>query len=491
LPVVAPVAAITLLALLLRLPGLNDSVFGDELFTYEIATRPGFGDMLDGVTGPLEISPPLYFALAWVCAKLGDPHVWIRVPALVAGVALVPAVYALGVRTVGRVPALIGAALLALSPFAIYYSDEARAYSLATLFVVLAALALLAAVERDGWRPWALFALAACAALYSHYTAGFALAAEVAWAAWAHRERLRELAFACLAVAAGLAPWLPSFLDDRTAGFQTAIENINPFTASFFLRSLGIAVLGNPYVGLRETPGTAVAVALAVGLALAVAGAVAARTQLVARLRSDRRLVLVIALAVASPLGAALYSIPFASVYVPRTLLASLPAFFLLVGLLVAAAPRSLGVPAAVLTIAALALGTVELYRETPKPPYRQAAEWVDDRRGPGDPVLQAGLIDYGSLDAHLDRPFRLFKQGCADPTTEPGQILTAGIDCTGGEEGFRRAVREARRHVFVVTYGSAGRLDIPGLAVGFRRVRARLFDHGQFPIEVREFARR
>jgi hypothetical protein len=177
-------------------------------------------------------------------------------------------------------------------------------------------------------------------------------------------------------------------------------------------------------------------------------------------------------------------------VYVPRTLLASLPAFCLLVGMLVAAAPRRVGVAAAVVTFAALAVGTVQLYRETPKPPYRQAAAWVDDRRGPDDPVLQVGLIDYGSLDAHLDRPFRLFKQGCAAPTTEPGQILLAGITCTGGEEGFRRAVGEEPPHLFVVTYGSAGRLDIPGLE-GYRRTATRLFEHGQFPIEVREFARR
>ena len=35
---------------------------------------------------------------------------------------------------------LRGAGLLALSPFAIYYSTEARAYTLAALFVLLAAL---------------------------------------------------------------------------------------------------------------------------------------------------------------------------------------------------------------------------------------------------------------------------------------------------------------------------------------------------------------
>jgi hypothetical protein len=491
LRLVAPVAAITLLALLVRLAGLDESVFGDELFTYEIATRPGFGDMLDGVSGPLEISPPLYFVLAWLAAKLGDPDVWIRVPALVAGVALVPAVYALGVRTVGRTAALTGAALLALSPFAVFYSAEARAYTLAALFVVLAALALLNALERDGWARWALFALAACAALFSHYTAIFALAAEVIWAAWARRDRMRELALACAAAGLVLLPWLPSFLDDRTAGFQTAIENLNPLTLSFFLRSLGTAFVGNPYLRLRELPGEPVLVLLGAGLLLALAGALARRTELLGRARSDPGPALVVALALATPLGAALYSIPFTSVYVPRTLLASLPAFCLLLGFVIALAPRRLALPAAVLVMAALAIGTFEALGESPKPPYREAADWIGERSGPQDPVLQVGLIDYGSLDAHLEQPFELYKQGCSEPATQPGQILESRIRCSGGEEGFLRATREADRRMMIVTYGSAGELDIPGMAGRFRLAAVRRFEHGQFPIEVREYARR
>jgi mannosyltransferase len=491
LRVVAPVAAITLLALAVRLAGLDESVFGDELFTYEIATRPGFGDMLDGVSGPLEISPPLYFVFAWLAAKVGDPEVWIRVPALVAGVATLPAVYALGVRTVGRLPALLGAGLLALSPFAVFYSAEARAYSLATLFVVLSALALLAALERGGWMRWGLFALAAWAALFSHYTAIFALAAEVIWAAWARRDRARELALACGAAALALLPWLPSFLDDRTAGFQTAIENLNPLTLSYFVRSLGIAFVGNPYLGLRELPGEPVLVLLGAGLLLAVAGALARRTELLERLRSEPGLVLVVALALATPIGAALYSIPFTSVYVSRTLLSSLPAFCLVLGFLIALAPRRMAVPAAVLVTVALAIGTVEALGESPKPPYRQAADWIGEHSGPGDPVLQAGLIDYGSLDVHLNQPYELYKQGCSEPVTEPGQILNSEIRCEGGDAGFRRATREAARKVMVVTYGSAGRLDIPGLRSGFRLAAVRRFAHGQFPIEVREYPRR
>jgi hypothetical protein len=150
-----------------------------------------------------------------------------------------------------------------------------------------------------------------------------------------------------------------------------------------------------------------------------------------------------------------------------------------------------MAVPAAVLVTVALAIGTVEALGESPKPPYRQAADWIGEHSGPGDPVLQAGLIDYGSLDVHLNQPYELYKQGCSEPVTEPGQILNSEIRCEGGDAGFRRATREAARKVMVVTYGSAGRLDIPGLRSGFRLAAVRRFAHGQFPIEVREYPRR
>jgi len=481
------VAAITLVALLLRLPGLDDSVFGDELFTYEIATRPTFMDMLDGVTGPLEISPPLYFVFAWAAAKIADPQLWIRMPALFAGVATVPALYALGLRTVGRPAALAGAACLALSPFAIFYSTEARAYTLTALLLVLSALALLSALERGGAWRFGLFALAAWAALFSHYTAVFVLVAEVGWAAWTRRDRLRELALACAGVALGLLPWLPSFLDDRTVGFQSAIENINPLTASFFARALGIALVGNPYAGLRELPGWPVLALLAAGLLLALAGAVAVRD----RPRLDSRLALVAALALATPIGAALYSLPFTSVYVARTLLASLPAFCLLLGYLLTLPRARIVAAATALVVGALAIGTFEAFGENPKPPYREAAHFINERTRPGDPVIQLGLlVDYGSLDVQLERPFRLYKQFCERPVTDGGQILTGEVRCRG-HDPLERVVREAPRRIMVVTYGSSGDIDLPGIAENFRLAQLRRFNHAQFPLEVREYARR
>src|SRR5262249_55246017 len=84
------VGVITLVALVLRLAAFRGSFFGDELFTYEVATRRGLSDVLAGVRSDLEITPPLFFFIAWAFQKLGDPLVWLRVPSLLAGVATVP-----------------------------------------------------------------------------------------------------------------------------------------------------------------------------------------------------------------------------------------------------------------------------------------------------------------------------------------------------------------------------------------------------------------
>lgn len=231
------VGGITLVALALRLAAFDESFFGDELFTYEIATRPDLHAVLEGVRSNLEITPPGYFVVAWVFQQLGDPLVWLRVPSLLAGVATVPLVYVLGLRTVGREAALVGAGLFALSPLAIYYATEARAYALMTLLVVLSTLALLRAIETNDWRWWAALALLDAGAMYSHYTSVFVLAAQAGWALFTRRELVHALLVAHAGAALLYLPWLPSLLEDQDAPAQKVMALFAPFTAASAARS--------------------------------------------------------------------------------------------------------------------------------------------------------------------------------------------------------------------------------------------------------------
>src|SRR5262249_43508985 len=138
----------------------------------------------------------------------------LRLVSLLAGLASVPLTYLVGVETVGRRAALVGAALIALSPFQIFYSTEARAYELLLFTALLATFALLRAVSsgRTAWRVG--FGLSAALSMYTHYAAVFLLAGLFVWAFFAHPEARRPLLLSSLGAALLFAPWIPEFIDD-------------------------------------------------------------------------------------------------------------------------------------------------------------------------------------------------------------------------------------------------------------------------------------
>ena len=79
----------------------------------------------------LRASPlgPIYFvALKLWTGVAGTSESALRAPSLLASVALVPLIYAIGARTVSHRAACIGAALAALSPLDLYFAQEARMY---------------------------------------------------------------------------------------------------------------------------------------------------------------------------------------------------------------------------------------------------------------------------------------------------------------------------------------------------------------------------
>jgi uncharacterized membrane protein len=121
--------AILLLASFLRFYRLDaQSFWNDEGNSARIAERP-LDLILEGAAG--DIHPPGYYLLlhGWR-ALFGQNEFALRSLSVVAGVALVAFTYLLGRRLFGEATGLIAAFLGAISPFAIYYSQEARMYAL-------------------------------------------------------------------------------------------------------------------------------------------------------------------------------------------------------------------------------------------------------------------------------------------------------------------------------------------------------------------------
>jgi mannosyltransferase len=178
---VQALVALTAGAALLRFPTLEtQSYWYDEAITVELVRQP-FRAMVDAVPHS-ESTPPLYYVVAWFWSRIfGTDEAGLRSLSALIGTATVPATYAAARQFISQRSAFVAAALVAVSPFLVWYSQEARAYALLVLLGALSLVPLRRAVGRRPTGPLAAWALAASLALATHYFAFFLVATEAAW----------------------------------------------------------------------------------------------------------------------------------------------------------------------------------------------------------------------------------------------------------------------------------------------------------------------
>ena len=225
---------ITLLATAVRLINLGgDSLWFDEVLT-TLTAREGWAAALN-----LRDHPPLLYWLVTAAIRTFGAADWVwRLPSMLAGIAAVPLLVTLGVVSKRPSAGLWAALFLALSPFHLRYSQEARHYALLMCFSLLSTLLLYLALSRRQARWWLLFAVASALNLYTHYGAFMVLAAHlvtiVGWLVGAGKWRR-----VWQPVAAGglllllYAPWLPRLLtalDSNLGETAVASTGITPLT---------------------------------------------------------------------------------------------------------------------------------------------------------------------------------------------------------------------------------------------------------------------
>jgi mannosyltransferase len=197
----------------------RQSFWLDELVTVSLVRR-NFGDMVHAIPHS-EATPYLYYVLAWPWARLfGSGEVGLRSLSALAGTATVVAAYGAGASLVSRRVGLIACALVAVNPFLLWYSQEARAYALVTLFVAVGLwlFGRTLAGERRALTGWALLS---ALALATHYFAVFVVVPEAVWLVARLRDRRRAVAAALIPTFVLLAE-LPLLLAQRGNGESAA-----------------------------------------------------------------------------------------------------------------------------------------------------------------------------------------------------------------------------------------------------------------------------
>jgi mannosyltransferase len=198
----------------------TSSLWLDEALTVNIAEMP-VGDVWDWLRH--DGHPPLYYVLlhGWI-ELFGSGDVAVRALSGVFGLLTFPLAWLAGRRLGGPLLGWLTVVVVALSPFAVRYSNEARMYSLVMLLSFAGYLLLDDVLRRgrDDWLRLAGIALVAGALLWTHYWAIWLLGAAglmVLWQAWrADEASERSAALRCIGalVVGGVLflPWVPSML---------------------------------------------------------------------------------------------------------------------------------------------------------------------------------------------------------------------------------------------------------------------------------------
>lgn len=245
-----PLAGILLLATVVFGVGLSSSsLFIDEVYSWH-AVRGDMGQLLDALKLS-EVTPPLYYFVldAWLWLTGSDSEVVMRLPSVVAGVALVGAVYWLATLIAGRNAGLVAAALTAVNPLTLLYAQQVRAYIFVMLAVTVAAATAIQAVRQPSTRRFVIAALTAALALCTHYTALLALAPIAVWMLSQSQIDPRFKVGYLLALLAPLAALAPLALEQTSRGHHGSTADYASLTSFNLLR-----LFGTPFDG-RMTDG--------------------------------------------------------------------------------------------------------------------------------------------------------------------------------------------------------------------------------------------
>ncbi len=315
----------------------------DEHGTLAVITRRP-GAMLDRIL-VAETSPPLYFAVAkaWQ-AVFGLGEVGLRSLSALAGTATIPVVYAAGRALGSRRAGLLAAALTAMSPFMIWYSQDARPYALFALFSALAFLFFVQTLQGRGSRWLWAWAIVSILAFSTHYFGFLLTAIEATWLLWRMHRLRAEVALSIGVVGAAALSLVPLLLAQRHItgwiSFIPAGERLLQVPQHF------VVGLNSPWALLPP---------LAVAAAFAVAAVAIARAD-----SPTRRMASVPGGVALAGIGIAVISMLGSSdLLVTRNLIGLWVPFAVALGVLLGApAVRRLG-PAAVATLCALGLALV------------------------------------------------------------------------------------------------------------------------------------
>lgn len=409
------VGLITLLGLALRLYHLgSQSLWYDEAYSWLYIAATDFWTGIKLVLVDL-VQLPLYYILGRPFTLLGDNAWALRLPSAMAGTLALPAIFLLGKQVGGRRVGLLAATLLALNPFHIWFSRDARNYALTMLFVVLAVYSFVRLLS--GHRMWIWFTLFSGLGFVTHYFCLLIPLAQFGYFLLNFRRRhpifRRWVLSLAIAFLPALAWSIARFtLEERSMGIAW-IPAPKPWAPLVTLWNFSLVTIGQ-WTLLATTALPAFALALAFGLG-----------------RSRYRQWLILWLTVPLTSVALIAWVLGRKFYVDRYFIITLPAYLLLLVLGVRQLPhRWAKIVLSAALLAASVCGTARLFTDPhlAKQDWRTAMTIVTDSRQPGDLVVLRSAEDIVPA-SYYERDLAPWTYLHPRPETNPWLSILAEFD--------------------------------------------------------------
>jgi mannosyltransferase len=173
--------SVTMIGAILRFYNLGyNSLWLDEASTLNTAVK-SIPDIWQFTTAG-EFNPPLFYWAEHVMLFFGNSEVVLRFLPALLGVLTIPLIYLVGKEFMDRNVGIIAAAAFVFSPFLLFYSQDARAYSMMLFFVTFSMVFYLRALKTNDLMNWVLFGILSALAFWSHFYALVIIGALVLYA---------------------------------------------------------------------------------------------------------------------------------------------------------------------------------------------------------------------------------------------------------------------------------------------------------------------
>lgn len=243
-------AIILVIGVALRVVYIGQPMRNEEAIAYTNFVRKPW---MDALTGYADASNHAFYSmLAKAAVGVFGPAPWaVRLPALVAGILVIPAAYAVARALYGGRAALIAAAFVASSGALVLYSTNARGFGIVVLCFLLLVLLGIRLLSGASWGAWVAFVVVASLGLWTMPGMMFPLGTVALWLALSvmtgdHEKKLqgRILVLVGVVLVLTILVYAPLLAREGGGTLQREAAGSNDWLAFFVELSLSIGSLG-------------------------------------------------------------------------------------------------------------------------------------------------------------------------------------------------------------------------------------------------------